>query len=363
MRNLIVTAALTAGLLAGAGALYGADFDGDSRDDIAIFRPSNGLWSVRGVTRVYFGGSSDTPSPGDYNGDGIADFAVNRPSNGLWAVQGQTRVYFGNSGTDTPLIGGGGGERTYDYVVKPDDGDDLVDALESNTYKSVFIPNGTYNVSEVIDLDNVEHVVGEGNGAVISFTADNYYIHVTSDHCILENFRVNAGGSSGSNYGSVHIDQDYISLRHVTSYQSYDRGFSCTTTAEFVSFVDCLARNAASTGFSGNVNDYMARYTNCVAKNCDFGFAACRNVSSCTVDGDGNTETGFSLCHNVTGCTALDCSTAGFALSLRLSCCSAFMGGGDYGFSVCSNLSSCHVEGSASDEYYSCALVDGDSCD
>ena len=49
-----------------------ADFNGDGRDDIAVFRPSIGLWAVRGVTRVYFGGSGDNPVPADYNHDGRA---------------------------------------------------------------------------------------------------------------------------------------------------------------------------------------------------------------------------------------------------------------------------------------------------
>ena len=31
-----------------------ADFDGDGTGDIAIFRTSLGLWSVRGITRVYY---------------------------------------------------------------------------------------------------------------------------------------------------------------------------------------------------------------------------------------------------------------------------------------------------------------------
>lgn len=35
------------------------DFDGDGIDDIGVFRPATGLWSVRDLTRVYFGGTGD----------------------------------------------------------------------------------------------------------------------------------------------------------------------------------------------------------------------------------------------------------------------------------------------------------------
>jgi|GEM_PF-5277550 len=88
-----------------------ADFTGDGTNEIGIFRPSAGLWAIRGVTRVYFGSSGDDPLPGDYNGDGMVDIGLFRPSAGLWAVRGVTRAYFGGSGDD-PLPGipaGGGG--------------------------------------------------------------------------------------------------------------------------------------------------------------------------------------------------------------------------------------------------------------
>lgn len=79
----------------------GGDYDGDGRTDIAIFRPITGMWAIRGITRVYFGGSSDTPVPGDYTGDGTAGIALFRSGSGLWAVRGVTRVYFGGSSDTT----------------------------------------------------------------------------------------------------------------------------------------------------------------------------------------------------------------------------------------------------------------------
>lgn len=82
--------------------LYAADFTGDNYSNIAIFRPSTGLWSIRGWGRAYFGRSGDIPVPADYNGDGRADIAIFRPSSGLWSVRGVTRFYFGRSG-DVPL--------------------------------------------------------------------------------------------------------------------------------------------------------------------------------------------------------------------------------------------------------------------
>ena len=75
-----------------------SDYDGDETKDIAIFRGTSGLWAIRGITRIYFGNSSDDPIAGDYNDDGISDIAIFRESSGRWAVRGLTRCYFGTTG-------------------------------------------------------------------------------------------------------------------------------------------------------------------------------------------------------------------------------------------------------------------------
>lgn len=68
-----------------------ADFDGDGRTDMAIWR--SGAWEIghssNAGTLVYasFGTSGDVPVPADYDGDSKADFAVFRPSDNRWYVQ------------------------------------------------------------------------------------------------------------------------------------------------------------------------------------------------------------------------------------------------------------------------------------
>ncbi len=93
-----------------------ADFDGDGMGDIAVFREMSGLWAVRGVTRVYFGGAGDAPVPGDFRGEGKDRIAIFRYASGLWAVRGVTRVYFGSSG-DSPVPGDLNGDGTGDIAV------------------------------------------------------------------------------------------------------------------------------------------------------------------------------------------------------------------------------------------------------
>jgi len=72
--------------------------------NIGIFRASAGLWAIKSVTRAYFGGLNDKPVPGNYTGFLPDNISIFRASAGLWAIKGQTRVYFGSSG-DIPIAG------------------------------------------------------------------------------------------------------------------------------------------------------------------------------------------------------------------------------------------------------------------
>ncbi len=67
-----------------------ADFDGDGRSDVSVFRPSSGIWYVmqsgtNTFTATLFGVMGDKIVPGDYDGDGRTDFAVYR--GGTWYVR------------------------------------------------------------------------------------------------------------------------------------------------------------------------------------------------------------------------------------------------------------------------------------
>lgn len=139
-----------------------ADFDGDRKSDISVFRPDTGVWYVQKSTGnfiiIQFGLATDIPTPGDYDGDGKTDHAVFRPSDGTWHYLTKAGFYtsraFGTNG-DIPTPGDFNGDGKTDLAVfRPSTGVWYISNSDSL---------GTYTIMQ-FGLDGDRPVVGDYDG-------------------------------------------------------------------------------------------------------------------------------------------------------------------------------------------------------
>ncbi len=106
-----------------------ADFDGDGKTDLSVFRPSEGNWylqrSTAGFGVINWGNATDTTIPADYDGDGKADTAVFRPSadpavNDFYVLNSTAFTFTGTAWGvpgDIPVQGDYDGDGKDDRVV------------------------------------------------------------------------------------------------------------------------------------------------------------------------------------------------------------------------------------------------------
>jgi hypothetical protein len=114
------------GQIRAANTTARADFDGDGRSDVSVFRPNTGMWyalqsSDGGFVSRGLGAVGNINVQGDYDGDGMTDIGVFDPADGTWRIMqsstGITTVDPWGFGSDIPVVGDYDGDGRNDLAV------------------------------------------------------------------------------------------------------------------------------------------------------------------------------------------------------------------------------------------------------
>jgi subtilisin-like proprotein convertase family protein len=187
-----------------------ADFDGDGKTDLSVFRPAEGNWymnrSTAGFSAVQFGVASDIIVPGNYDSDSKTDVAVFRPSEGKWyllrSTGGFAAVQWGQNG-DIPQPGNYDADPEDELMVfRPSNGTWYSINIDGSGFSAIqFGATGDLPVSGDFDGD------GKEDPAVFRPSNATWYVRTPSGAASQAQFGVSTDLPVPADYNGDNKDE------------------------------------------------------------------------------------------------------------------------------------------------------------
>lgn len=237
-----------------------ADFDGDGRTDVSVWRPSDGNWhisqSTAGYARYVWGASGDQIIPGDYDGDGKTDVAVWRPSTGGWFIlnsgNGTFSQYTWGIATDVTVPGDYDNDGRTDVAVwRPSTGEWVILRSTGGSQTNIWGASGDVPLSGDFDGD------GQTDLAVRRPSTGQWFINRSADGFVTITWGV-------STDRPVHADYDGDQKDDVAVWRpSTGSWFILNSSGTFSMYTWGAAGDVPVPGdYDGDGNDDVAVYRN-----------------------------------------------------------------------------------------------------